>query len=61
MKKVHLNSKLSFKKSKVSNLKIKSINGGYKRNQTFAGACVTVFCATNGALNSCPPPGHFCL
>ncbi|NAS30083.1 hypothetical protein GTQ40_03790 [Flavobacteriaceae bacterium R38] len=21
----------------------------------------TVYCATNGALNSCPPPGQYCL
>jgi len=53
MKKVDLNKKLALKKDVVSHLEVETVKGGHFPN--------TVFCPTNGALNTCPPPGAACL
>ncbi|WP_340065769.1 hypothetical protein [Ascidiimonas aurantiaca] len=53
MKKACLNKKLALKKDVVSHLDVETIKGGQFPD--------TLFCPTNGALNSCPPPGVACL
>ena len=41
--------KLQLKKEVVSKLKMDKIKGGH-----------SICCPTEGALNSCPPPGAYC-
>ncbi len=40
---------LTLKKEVISNLELSKIEGGH-----------SVCCPTDGALNSCPPPGVYC-
>lgn len=44
---------LTIKKEVISKMQMDQTKGGWHP--------ATVFCITNGALNSCPPPGAFCL
>ena len=46
-------NKLQLKKEVVTKLKMNKVKGG---NPQYSNCCPTV-----GALNSCPPPGHYCL
>ena len=59
MKKKNFKSRLNLKKNAVSSLTSENLKGG----DPWTWGCNnnTVFCPTNGALNSCPPPGVYCL
>ncbi len=50
---------LQLKKETISNLNLKDIKGGW--HPTAMCPAPTNFCMTQGALNSCPPPGMQCF
>ena len=51
--------KLSLNKQMISSFQSSEIKGGWGERRTRF--CNSIFCITNGALNSCPPPGAYCL
>ena len=52
---------LSLKKSMISNLQSKTTKGGWHASAMCNPNQGSLFCPTVGALNSCPPPGGYCL
>ncbi len=51
---------LGLKKEVISKLQQDSVKGGWHPT-AMCNPGETVFCITNGALNTCPPPGAQCF
>ncbi len=53
---------LKLKKETISNLGLENVKGGYCPTHGCPNPpAQTRFCITNGALNTCPPPGMQCF
>lgn len=51
---------LALKKETISKLDLSTVKGGWHAT-AMCNPNQTVFCITQGALNSCPPPGVQCF